>query len=88
MVVSAYTPQGTVSNVMGLEFGAMLKFVEQIFNVGTIPPGNLIDSFAVDDLGEFFQFSKPPRSFKSVDAPQGKEVFLDPNRPITDADND
>jgi hypothetical protein len=88
MVVSAYTPKGTVSNTMGLDFGAMLKFIEQIFNVGTIPPGNLIDSFAADDLGEFFEFSAPPRSFTSITAPDGPEVFLDPKRPITDADND
>jgi phospholipase C len=87
-VVSAYTPPGTVSNVMGLDFGAMLKFIEQIFNVGNIPPGNLIDSFAADDLGEFFQFSAPPRKFQSINAPVGSEVFLDPKRPITDADND
>jgi phospholipase C len=88
LVVSAYTPAGTVSNVKGLDFGAMLKFIEEIFNVGTIPPGNYIDSYAYDDLGEFFQFSNPPRSFQSITAPLKKEVFLDPKRPITDADND
>jgi hypothetical protein len=88
LVVSAYTPPGTVSNVMGLDFGAMLKFTEEIFNVGHIPPGNLVDSFANDDRGEFLQFSKLPRKFRSIDAPLKKEVFLDPKRPITDADND
>jgi phospholipase C len=88
LVVSAYTPQGTVSNVMGLDFGSMLKFTEEIFNVGTIPPGLNADAYAVDDLGEFFQFSKPPRSFQSITAPVGKEVFLDPNRPQIPPDND
>ena len=88
MVVSAYTPPGTVSNVMGLDFGAMLKFIEEIFNVSTIPPGNLADYYANDDLGEFFQFSKPPRSFQSIAAPLGKEVFLDPKRPRIPPDND
>ena len=88
LVVSAYTPAGTVSNVMGLDFGAMLKFVEQIFNLGTIPPGDYADSFADDDLGEFFQFNKPPRSFLSINAPVAKEVFLDPKRPVTPPDND
>jgi hypothetical protein len=88
LVVSAYTPAGTVSNVKGLDFGAMLKFIEEIFNVGTIPPGNYVDSYAYDDLGEFFQFSTPPRSFVPIAAPLGKEVFLDPKRPITAPDND
>jgi len=88
VIVSAYTPAGTVSNVMGLDFGSMLKFIEQIFNLGTIPPGTAADSYAVDDLGEFFQFSKPPRSFQSINAPLGKEVFLDPNRPRIPPDDD
>jgi phospholipase C len=88
MVVSAYTPAKTVSNVMGLDFGAMLKFIEEIFNVGNIPPGNFADYYANDDLGEFFQFSAPPRTFQSITAPVGPEVFLDPNRPRIPPDND
>ncbi len=88
LVVSAYTPAGTVSNVMGLDFGAMLKFIEEIFNVGTIPPGDYADSYANDDLGEFFNFSAAPRTFQSIDAPLKKEVFLDPKRPVTPPDND
>ncbi len=88
LVVSAYTPAGTVSNVMGLDFGAMLKFIEEIFNVGYISPGDYADSYANDDLGEFFQFNKPPRTFQSIAAPIKKEVFLDPKRPIGPPDND
>lgn len=88
LVISAYTPAGTVSNVMGLDFGAMLKFVEKIFNLSTIPPGNNADAYSIDDLSEFFQFNKPPRSFQSINAPFGKAVFLDPNRPQTPADNE
>jgi hypothetical protein len=88
MVVSAYTPAGTVSNVMGLDFGAMLKFTEEIFDLGVIPPGDYADSYANDDLGEFFQFSKPPRAFESIAAPVKKEVFLDPKRPQGPPDND
>ena len=88
LVVSAYTPAGTVSNTMGLDFGAMLKFIEEIFNVGNIPPGDYADYYANDDLGEFFQFTKPPRSFQSVEAPLKKEVFLDPKRPLGPPDND
>jgi len=77
-----------VSNVMGLDFGAMLKFTEEIFNLGNIPPGDFADYYANDDLGEFFQFTKPPRSFQSITAPLGKEVFLDPKRPVIMPDDD
>jgi phospholipase C len=88
LVVSAYTPAKTVSNVRSLDFGAMLKFIEEIFNLGPIPPGDYADSYAYDDLGEFFQFSKPPRPFQSISAPVAPEVFLDPNRPQDPPDND
>jgi len=88
LVVSAYTPPRMLSNVMGLDFGSILKFTEEIFNLGTIPPGDYADYYANDDLGEFFQFSRPPRKFLSIPAPLGKEVFLDPTRPITEPDND
>ncbi len=88
LVVSAYTPSGTVSNTMGLDFGAMLKFIEEIFNVGYISPGDYADSYANDDLAEFFQFSKPPRTFQKIAAPLKKEVFLDPKRPMEPPDND
>jgi len=88
LVVSAYTPAGTVSNVMGLDFGAMLKFTEEIFNLGTIPPGDYADAWAVDDLGEFFQFNQPPRAFESINAPLSKEVFLDPKWPVTEPDDE
>jgi phospholipase C len=88
LVVSAYTPAGTVSNTMGLDFGAMLKFIEEIFNVGTVPPGNYADFYANDDLGEFFQFSKPPRTFQRIQAPLPPEIFLDPKRMQGAPDND
>jgi phospholipase C len=88
MVVSAYTPPRTVSNTMGLDFGTIVKFIEEIFNLGNIPPGNYADYYANGDLGEFFQFKKLPRSFRSIQAPLGKEVFLDPSRPQDPPDND
>jgi phospholipase C len=92
LVVSAYTPPQTVSNTMGLDFGAMLKFIEEIFSLGPIPStgdsGNYADAYANDDLGEFFQFSKPPHGFQSIDAPLKADFFLNPNRPIDPPDND
>jgi phospholipase C len=88
LVVSAYTPAGTVSNTMGLDFGAMLKFIEEIFDLGTIPPGDYADSYANDDLSEFFQFTKPARPFQSITAPVRPEVFLDPQRAQDPPDND
>jgi len=46
LVVSAYTPAGTVdSNTAGLDFGTILKFIEEVFNLSNINSGDL-GSFA------------------------------------------
>jgi hypothetical protein len=88
-VVSAYTPAGTVNNnSAGLDFGTMLKFIEEIFDLGNISPGDYADFWSNGDLGEFFQFSSPPRSFQSIAAPLKADFFLNPNRPIDPPDND
>jgi phospholipase C len=91
LVVSAYTPPGTVSNVMGLDFGTILKFIEKTFNLENIPSGNLgafADFYAYGDLSEFFHFNQPPRSFRTITAPLKENVFLDPKRPVAPPDND
>jgi phospholipase C len=91
MVVSAYTPAGMVSNE-NLDFGAMLKFVEEVFgNLGTISPDRFnpyADAYAYDDLHEFFNFNLAPRPFESIQAPLKEDVFLDPNRPVEPPDDD
>jgi phospholipase C len=91
LVISAYTPPGTVSNVMGEDFGTMLKFVEEIFNLGNIQSGGLgafADQWSNGDLSEFFQFGQAPNAFQSIQAPFPAKVFLDPKRPILPPDND
>jgi len=92
LVVSAYTPAGTVSNTMGLDFGAILRFIEEAFgNIGTIsddPVNPYADYYANDDLSEFFHFTSPPSTFRAIDAPVGAAEFLRPDRPITPPDND
>jgi phospholipase C len=92
LVVSAYTPAGTVNNnTEGLDFGTILKFIEKIFGLGTIPNPNglsFADSWSNGDLGEFFQFGNPPRTFEGITAPLSADVFRNPNRPIEPPDND
>lgn len=91
LVVSAYTPAGTVDNTVGLDFGAMLKFVEEIFGLGTIsddPFNPYADYYAKDDLHSFFQFTLPPRPFESIEAPLKEDIFFDPSRPLGAPDND
>lgn len=90
LVVSAYTPTGTVSNVQGLDFGTILKFIEGVFNLETIPNKDGLsfgDSWSNGDLSEFFQFSNA-RSFQAITAPLSANVFLNPDRPIGPPDNE
>jgi phospholipase C len=92
LVVSAYTAAGTVDNTMGLDFGAMLKFIEEVFGgIGTIsddPSNRYADYYSKSDLGDFFNFNQPPRAFKSIQAPLQEKILLDPKRPIEPPDND
>jgi phospholipase C len=92
LVVSAYTPAGTVSNTMGLDFGAILKFTEQVLGIDGVisndPTNEYADYYATDDLSEFFQFDLVPLPFEPINAPLKEDVFLDPNRPHDGPDND
>ena len=90
LVVSAYTSAGTVSDEIN-DFGAILKFIERIFDLGTISDDRLnsyADAYAYNDLHEFFNFRRSPRPFQGIQAPIKEEVFLDPGRPIDPPDND
>jgi len=80
LVVSAYTPKGYVSQRRH-DFGSILRFVETVFDLGRIPPGNFVDARA-DDLFDFFDFTKAPRPFKAISQTVPHRVFLDPARPM------
>jgi len=86
LVVSPYTAKGYISNKQH-DFGSILKFVETVFNLGTIPPGNFADSRA-DDLADFFDFTKKPRAFTKVPQITPASRFLDRNRAMTAPDDD
>jgi phospholipase C len=86
LVVSPYTPAGYVSQKQH-DFGSILRFVETAFNLGRIPPGNFADARA-DDLLDFFDFSKPPRTFVAIPTRVPASHFLDRNRPMLPPDAD
>jgi phospholipase C len=87
VVVSAYTPTGTISNVTN-DFGSILKFVEDVF--GRLVPldPTYADAFAGNYLQEFFNFSKAPKKFQKVKAPVGAQVFINSKAPLEGPDND
>jgi phospholipase C len=85
LVVSAYTPRGYVSQKTH-DFGSILRFVEAVFGLPRIPPGTFADARA-DDLSDFFDFSRSPRSFVPIPAAIGANFFLHDPRPVTAPDD-
>jgi phospholipase C len=86
LVVSPYTPAGYVSPIQH-DFGSILRFVEGVFGLGRIPPGNFADARA-DDLGDCFDFAASPRRFAPIPAPLPANYFLEEKRAPTPPDND
>lgn len=86
LVVSAYTPQAYVNNEI-LDFGSVLRFVENTFS---IPEGSLTfaDARSTTDLHNFFDFKRPPRQFHQVAAPLDAFFFINDKRPPEPPDND
>ncbi len=71
IVISPYTKQHYISNVQH-EFGSILKFTEETFNLGSL---DTTDARA-DDLSDCFDFSQAPIKFQTVPAAHGAQYFL------------
>jgi phospholipase C len=86
IVVSAYTPQGYISNERE-EFGSILRFTEHNFGIaqGAL---TFADERATNELNEYFDIRLPPRSFTAIPSPKDIKFFLNDKRPGTDPDND
>jgi phospholipase C len=86
LVISPYTPNGYISPVQH-DFGSILRFVEKVFGLGRIPPGDFADARA-DDLADFFDFQAAPRAFVPIPAPLPGDYFIGDKRPPTPPDDD
>ncbi len=83
IVVSPYAKPAYVSHVTH-DFGSILKFIEQTFN---LPSLGYADAPA-DNLSDCFNFSQTPIPFQTIAAPLNGEYFLNDKRPPTDPDDD
>jgi phospholipase C len=83
IVVSPYAKAGYISHVTH-DFGSILKFVEETFNLGSL---GYADASA-DDLSDCFNFDQKPIQFHTIDAPLSANYFLNDKRPPTPPDND
>jgi phospholipase C len=84
--VSAYTPAGYINNKRH-DFGSVLRFLEHNFGIreGVL---NFADSRATNDLTGFYDLSRAPRAYQTINAPKSAAFFLHDKRKATDPDDD
>ena len=83
IAIGPYAKQGYISHVQH-EFGSILKFTEEVFNLGSL---GATDERA-DDLSDCFNFNRHPRKFVPIKAPLGAQYFLHrpPDNEVPDGD--
>ena len=86
IVVSAYTSAGYVNNDR-LDFGSMLRFVEQNFSVGDGALG-FADARAAFDLKPFFNLNQTARPFHMIPARETAAQILRDKTPQSGPDDD
>ena len=72
LIISAYAKRHHVSHVH-YEHGSILRFIEDNFGLGQLSAS---DQRATSPAADCFNFNKPPRKFKKIKAPYGKEYFM------------
>jgi phospholipase C len=83
IVVSPYAKSGYISHVQH-DFGSILKFVEENFDLGSLGYADV----PADDLSDCFDFNQIPLKFHTIPAPLDASYFLDDTRPPTPPDDD
>jgi phospholipase C len=83
IVVSPYAKPAYISHTTH-DFGSILKFIEETFNLPSLGYADV----PADDLVDCFNFSQTPLTFKTIAAPLKADYFLNDKRPPTDPDND
>jgi phospholipase C len=72
LVISPYAKTGQVTHTH-YEFASILRFVEDRFGLDSLSAS---DARATSPAGNCFDFNQPPRTFKVIRAPLGKEYFI------------
>jgi phospholipase C len=87
IVVSAYTPQGFISNISPEDFGSVARFIERNFGImeGAL---TFADSRGgSSDLTEYFSLGSAPRAFTPISTALSAQHFID-TPPSSDTPDD
>ena len=87
IVVSPYAKAAHISHV-NHDFGSLLKFIETVFSLPTVGPGDGYADARADDLSDCFDFNQSPLPFTAIAAPLDAQYFLNDKSPPTPPDND
>ena len=83
IVVSPYAKAGYISHVQH-DFGSILKFIEDNFDLGSLGYADL----PADNLSDCFDYTQIPIKFQTIAAPLSADYFLHDTRPATPPDDD
>jgi phospholipase C len=83
IVISPYAKPAYVSHVRH-DFGSILKFIEETFNLPSLGYADL----PADDLSDCFNFNQTPLTFQTIPAPLDAAHFLNDRSAPTDPDDD
>jgi phospholipase C len=83
IVVSPYAKPGYISHVQH-DFGSILKFIEENFELGSLGYADL----PADSLSDCFNFDQVPLKFHTIAAPLDAAYFLNDSRPATPPDDE
>ncbi|HYL28202.1 MAG TPA: alkaline phosphatase family protein, partial [Candidatus Nitrosotalea sp.] len=83
IVIGPYAKAGYISTKQH-EFGSILKFTEEVFNLGSLGTTDVRS----DDLSDCFNFSQQPHAFRTIAASPGARYFLNAPPETGDVDDD
>jgi len=87
IVISPYAKAAYISHV-NHDFGSILKFIETMFGLTTVGPGDGYADSRADDLSDCFDFNQTPLPFQTITAPLKAEYFQNDKSPPLDPDDD
>jgi len=84
VVISPYVTKAGYISKVNHDFGSILKFIENNYN---LPGLGYADTNALDDLSDLFNFTQPPISFTSITPPSNDATCKSDSAP-SDPDDD
>jgi phospholipase C len=87
IVISPYAKPAHISHVTH-DFGSVLKFIETMFGLTTVGPGDGYADSRADDLSDCFDFNQTPLQFQTIAAPLKAAYFQNDKTPVKDPDDD